>query len=173
MNVRSSIAFASGLIAVTAPGLAKPHSQQPLKPQLVFVSASKYEAGGKNWVRHRYEVRNWSQFPAELFVASPGLPPCGLNTNSARTWVDFYDSSGERLYGFCALPKPSSLRCIWFATELGAQPPKQVYVILNDRLTNKTYKSNLARTGPASPATATDPRAALCTPREMPKGSKP
>src|SRR5205085_2045120 len=77
---------------------------------------------------------------------APALPPCGLNANSARTWVDFYDSRGKRLYGFCALGSPNDLGQIWFATEEGTIPPSYVYIEIKDRQTNTTYKSNLADT---------------------------
>jgi hypothetical protein len=74
------------------------------------------------------------------------LPPCGKNTKAARTWVDFYDQSGKRLNGFCALSKPADLSGIWFAVEVGTTPPSWVYIELNDRQTNTKYKSNLADT---------------------------
>jgi hypothetical protein len=89
---------------------------------------------------------NKLSYPAEMFAAAPGLPPCGLNTNSSRTWVHFFDSTGKRLYGFCALGKPEDLGKIWVAFEEGTIPPSYVYIEINDRQTNTKYKSNLADT---------------------------
>jgi hypothetical protein len=60
--------------------------------------------------------------------------------------VDFFDSTGKRLYGFCALGKPADLGLLWFAVEEGVIPPSYVYIELNDRQTNTKYKSNLADT---------------------------
>jgi hypothetical protein len=97
-------------------------------------------------VRHRYDVFNKDQYPAEMFAAAPGLPPCGTNANASRSWVDFFDSRGNRLYGFCALGSPSDLGSIWFASEEGAVPPSWVYIEIHDRQANQTYKSNLAET---------------------------
>jgi hypothetical protein len=37
-------------------------------------------------------VVNWSVYPNQMFRKAPGLPPCGSNTNSARTWVDIYNA---------------------------------------------------------------------------------
>ena len=74
------------------------------------------------------------------------MPPCGTNTKSARTWVDIYDQSGKRLYGFCALTKNDDLGKLWFALERNALPPSWIYIELNDRKTNTKYKSNLADT---------------------------
>ena len=116
------------------------------KPVLYMIEQQPYTANGKNWIRYRYDVLNKSSYPAEMFAAAPGLPPCGSNTNSSRTWVDFFDSTGKRLYGFCALSKPDDLGKIWFALEEGVIPPSYVYIELNDRQTNTKYKSNLADT---------------------------
>ena len=129
---------------------ATPNQAQsaPPNPVLYLTGLEYYTAGGKNWVRHRYDVMNKDQYPAAMFAAEPGLPPCGSNSNSSRTWVDFFDSRGKRLYGFCALGNPADLGLIWFATEEGTIPPSYVYVEMTDRQTNAKYKSNLADTTP-------------------------
>ena len=130
-----------------APNVAStPANVVPPKPVLYLLRQEYYSTGGKNWVRYRYDVLNKADYPAEMFAAAPSLPPCGLNTNSSRTWVDFFDATGKRLYGFCALGKPDDLGKIWFALEEGVIPPSYVYIELNDRQTNTKYKSNLADT---------------------------
>jgi hypothetical protein len=130
-----------------AAALQSPASNNPPpKPILYMIGSEPYTAGGKNWIRVRYEVANKSEYPADMFAAAPALPPCGLNTNASRTWVDFFDQNGKRLYGFCALSKPADLGKIWFAYEEGTIPPSYVYIELNDRQTNTKYKSNLADT---------------------------
>lgn len=123
-----------------------PANSGPPKPVLYLMGMEAYTAGGKNWIRLRYDVANKSEYPANMFAAAPGLPPCGNNTNASRTWVDFFDAAGRRLYGFCALSKPADLGKIWFAYEEGTIPPSYVYIELNDRQTNTKYKSNLADT---------------------------
>jgi hypothetical protein len=128
-----------------SPFPSPPTSPSPV-PVLYLKSEEHYTAGGKNWVRHQYGVLNNAVYPAALFAAAPNLPPCGTNTNSARAWVDFFDQSGKRLYGFCALSKPADLDSIWFATEEGVVPPSWIYIEINDRQTNTKYKSNLADT---------------------------
>lgn len=126
---------------------ATPASGGPIpKPVLYLMEQQPYTANGKNWIRYRYDVLNKADYPAEMFAAAPSLPPCGSNTNASRTWVDFFDSTGKRLYGFCALSKPADLGKIWFAMEEGVIPPSYVYIELNDRQTNTKYKSNLADT---------------------------
>jgi hypothetical protein len=130
-----------------APTVAStPANVVPPKPVLYLLRQELYTTGGKNWIRYRYDVANKADYPAEMFAAAPSLPPCGSNTNASRTWVDFFDETGKRLYGFCALGKPDDLGKIWFALEEGVVPPSYVYIELNDRQTNTKYKSNLADT---------------------------
>lgn len=130
-------------VATTA---STPANAGPPKPALYMMKTEAYSANGKNWIRYRYDVANKAEYPADMFAAAPGLPPCGSNTNASRTWVDFFDSTGKRLYGFCALSKPDDLGKLWFALEEGVLPPSYVYIELNDRQTNTKYKSNLADT---------------------------
>ena len=122
-------------------------SAPPLpNPVLYLTGTEAYQTGGKQFIRYRLDVLNKADYPAALFAPAPELPPCGANTKSSRTWVDIYDSRGKRLYGFCALGKPSDLGQIWFGLEQGVVPPSYVYIELTDRQTNTKYKSNLADT---------------------------
>jgi hypothetical protein len=118
----------------------------PPKPNLYLTGSLPFSSGGKNYIRLFYDVLNKADYPADMFAAAPALPPCGLNHNSSRTWVDFFDAGGHRIYGFCALSKPEDLGKIWIAYEEGTIPPSYVYIELNDRQTNTKYKSNLADT---------------------------
>jgi hypothetical protein len=115
-------------------------------PVLYLMGTEPYTTGGKDFIRYRYDVFNKDAYPAEMFSAAPGLPPCGLNTKSSRTWLDIFDQRGKRLYGFCALGKPQDLGSIWFAVPADEVPPSWIYIELNDRQTNTKYKSNLADT---------------------------
>ncbi len=115
-------------------------------PAVILLTPAYYQQGGKQWTRYNLMVTNYDAYPNELFAASPKLPPCGQNTAAARTWVEITDSNGKRLYGFCALATNNDLTKIWFAIETDTVPPSWVYVILNDRLTGKTYKSSLVET---------------------------
>lgn len=134
------------LIPALASMTAVQAAAAPPTPVLYLTGIEHYAAGGKRWVRHRYDVINKQDYPAALFTPAPSLPPCGVNTNSSRTWVDFFDSRGKRLYGFCALTAPEQLGSIWFATEEDLVPPSHVYIEIYDRQTNTKYKSNLADT---------------------------
>jgi hypothetical protein len=148
MKPLKSFAIASFvLLSALVAGSAASQAQNSIpNPILYMTSMEYYTTGGRNWVRHRYDVFNKDQYPAAMFAASPGLPPCGNNTNSSRSWVDFFDSRGNRIYGFCALGSPNDLGSIWFASEEGVIPPSYVYIEITDRQTNIKYRSNLADT---------------------------
>ena len=137
-----ALALVVGALATRAAVLAP----VPPNPVLYLTRTEPFQQDGKQFTRYYYDVFNKDEYPAEMFAASPNLPPCGKNTKASRTWVDFYDQSGKRLNGFCALGKPGDLNGIWFAVEDGITPPSWVYIELNDRQTNTKYKSNLAET---------------------------
>lgn len=116
-------------------------------PVLVYTGAPEYfTTSGANFIRYTFFVDNYAVYPDAMFAPAPALPPCGTNTKASRTWVDFYDSRGKRLYGFCALGKAASLNKIWFALPADEVPPSWVYIEMNDRETNTKYKSNLQET---------------------------
>ena len=115
-------------------------------PVLYFLGQEFLTVNGKQVTRYNFDVLNKSEYPNDLFAASPDLPPCGTNTKAARTWVDIYDQTGKRLQGFCALGKPADLHGIWFSLDSGVVPPSWVYIEMNDRKTNTKYKSNLSDT---------------------------
>lgn len=130
---------------VTQSGTTAPQRVLP-NPVLYLMEAEQFQSGGKAFIRYKYDVLNKDAYPAAMFAAAPDLPPCGANTKASRTWVDFFDQRGKRLYGFCALGKPGDLTGIWFALESDVVPPSYVYIEMNDRQTNTKYKSNLADT---------------------------
>ena len=147
---RRILTFFGAMLLITAASNSSLRSvtATPLTPNpvLFLTGTDFFTANGKNYIRYSYDVANKDQYTAEMFAAAPGLPPCGKNTNSSRSWVDFFDQSGRRLYGFCALGKPDDLGKIWFSLEDGTVPPSYVYIEINDRQTNTKYKSNLADT---------------------------
>ena len=143
------ILLATLMLTMLASGRTFHATPPPLPNPVLYLTGTEfYTANGKNWIRYKYDVLNKGDYPASLFAAAPTLPPCGLNIKSSRTWVDFFDSRGKRLYGFCALAKPADLNGIWFALERDVIPTSNVYIEMNDRQTNTKYKSNLADTTP-------------------------
>ena len=141
---RSLLTVVSFILVLTTQGVAS----APVLPNpiIYFLGPEYVEIGGKQMIRYHYDVSNKDLYPDEMFAKSPSLPPCGANTQAARTWVDLYDQAGKRLNGFCALGKSADLNKIWFALEADAIPPSYIYIELNDRKTVTKYKSNLAET---------------------------
>jgi hypothetical protein len=140
LAIQFVLAQQRSLLSVTQPTPPLPN------PVLYFIEQEPFTTGGKNFIRYKYAVENFQAYPDTLFAAAPDLPPCGKNAKSSRTWVDIYDQSGKRLYGFCAFGKSSDLNELWFALEEDVLPPSWVYIELNDRQTSTKYKSNLAET---------------------------
>jgi len=138
---------ASLLLAMIA-GSKTSQANPPVTPNpvLYLTSTAYFTQGGTNYIRYQYDVFNKDAYPDAMFAPAPALPPCGKNTKSSRTWVDIFDQSGKRLYGFCALGKAGDLAGIWFALPEDVIPPSWVYIEMNDRETNTKYKSNLADT---------------------------
>lgn len=134
-------AAAFALLAVA--GAAQPlgGAVLPDDPAIAFVGHERYRARGRAFVRYRIQVTNRAGYPAAMFARAPHLAPCGRNRNAARTWVDIYRENGERLYGFCALRRPEDLRALWFALPAGTEPPKRIYIELNDRESDIIYRS--------------------------------
>ncbi len=102
------------------------------------------DGNGNEFTSYELEVTNRSVYPDEFFAPAPHLPPCGANTNSARTWVDIYDQDDNNIYGYCALTSSEDLNSISFSLPSGVQPPQSVYIILADRECDVSYTSNLA-----------------------------
>jgi hypothetical protein len=143
-RLKAALFTAAALYAASA----APAGAQP-NPVLYLTHLEYFSQNGQTFVRYNYDVFNKDQYPAAMFAPAPGLPPCGSNANSSRSWVDFFENrTNRRLYGFCALGSPANLGRIWFALPEGQIPPSYVYIKIIDRQTNTTYTSNLADTTP-------------------------
>jgi hypothetical protein len=122
----------------------------PSLPTPTLVFTGKTLEGGLP--RCRLNVVNWADYSDEFFAASPDLPPCGLNTSAARTWVDIHDADTDvRLYGFCALSSSKQLADLWFAVPADRTMPARVSVTLTDRRTNVVTRSNAVETTSPEP----------------------
>jgi hypothetical protein len=141
---RTAIGFLSILIFSTLTAISV--SAITPNPVLIFMGQEPFSNGGTNFIRYNYGVFNSADIPNDLFTAAPALPPCGKNKNSSRSWVDLFDQSGKRLFGFCSLGNNKDLNTIWFALKEDELPPSWIFIEINDRQTNTKFKSNLAET---------------------------
>lgn len=147
-GAKASAALALAFLAGAAAAQPAPVPPPPMpNPVLYMTGTEHYTTGAGSFIRYRYDVANKDSYPAAIFAAAPSLPPCGVNANSARTWIDFYNGrTNQRLYGFCALTGPQQLGSLWFALPEGEVPPSYIYIELIDRQTGRRYRSNLADT---------------------------
>lgn len=112
-------------------------------PELALLGAEDRTINGKPFTWVSFTIVNWNKFSAALFKPAPGLPPCGKNSNSARTWLTIFNADNNNyIYGYCALDAPADLKDFGFALPQAQLTPRHVYVVLTDRQTNTTYKSN-------------------------------
>jgi TonB family protein len=111
------------------------------EPKLTFVGRKNFAERGYLYTRYFFTVTNLNQFSNEMFAAAPQLPPCGVNTNSSRTWIDVYDQNDKRLNGFCGILSADGLANLYFNLPKNETPPARIYIILVDRQQKKSYRS--------------------------------
>jgi hypothetical protein len=135
-----SIFLSAAFVSLTSFTLAANAQSAPK----IVLKSTELKKVGVNYIGYfNIAVQNFTEFPADMFAPAPTLPPCGLNTNSARTWVNIHDAGTSKyLYGFCALGQPADLQRLWFGLKWGNLIPSGVYIELKDRLTGRTYRSN-------------------------------
>jgi hypothetical protein len=112
------------------------------KPVLVFNGSTVVSAGGGDVHVYGLSLGNWSAYSAELFTPRPDLPPCGLNASASRTWLEIYDGSGTRLYGYCGTTNPAELQSFALGVPVAGSQPSSVYVELWDRVRDVRTRSD-------------------------------
>jgi peroxiredoxin/Flp pilus assembly protein TadD len=112
-------------------------------PVLEVKSTERYEWQGRAMARIYLSIRNWPALPKDLFEPSPDLPPCGLNTNSARTWLAVRSTEGRQLAGLCALRGTHALENIVIPLPPEHLGRTSIFITMHDRRTNSTYRSNV------------------------------
>jgi hypothetical protein len=120
----------------------------PLPNPVLVYGGPRTEGTGERYL----QITNYREYPDELFVVAPTLPPCGSNPQASRTWVYVHDSTGSVLDRFCTLESSSGLSTLLITLSQRSARPT-VYVTLVDRLTNTVYRSNSIRLcGPYGPS---------------------
>jgi hypothetical protein len=114
-------------------------------PELSFIGSQ----ARTGYIDYNLSVNNWEAYSDELFVQSPGLPPCGENTSASRTWVEIYRADTDvRWYGYCALNSASELQNTMWVTFGDDILPPNVYIRMWDRLLDRTVQSNSVSLNP-------------------------
>ncbi len=116
--------------------------EELVEPVLAFSGSNPRSSPGGGFVDYVLEVTNRSSYAASLFAPRSDVPSCGLNDGS-RTWVEIYDGSGERLYGYCAFDHPVRLASFSFPVPAEADQPSGAYIELWDRVLDVRVRSNV------------------------------
>ena len=96
----------------------------------IQISFSRKEEGGNYYLN----ILNSSNYPTELLVDAPELPPCGLNPEASRSWVNIYDArDNSHIYGN---------KVVWLNTDTTSGQSKLVlFDLSNNKTTNVTSGS--------------------------------
>lgn len=144
-SVSVAISF---LFLLTAFGAVAAEAQTMIpRPILVFKGKQIYDSPFGKRTLYKFDVENKTDFPEEMFAAAPDLPPCGINKNSSRSWIEIHLQKGGVIYGFCALKSPKELDQLSFSLPVETKLNLDyVYIVINDRQMNREYKSTLVST---------------------------
>ena len=145
-------------VSVASPQFTPPLSGGALSanPLLAFTNKESSVVNGMQFNRVHLSIKNWDIFPDSLFVASPELPPCGLNNSASRTWLEIFDNQGNKLYGYCAISQNTNLQNFSFAVRADKPLPLGAYIVLWDRKSDKRYTSNKVNLQISPDAVATE-----------------
>lgn len=141
-----TFAAAKGVVAsfaVYAVFVASGFGQSLPKAELAFVRSFDEVFRGYEMRNYFFEIVNRDEFSDDLFVRTDELPPCGANPRASRTWMDFFDGDGNRIYGHCVINGKKQLAFIGFGRTKGQAVPKSIYVEFHDRVTSQTVRSNV------------------------------
>lgn len=115
-------------------------AQQIPKPVLIFKGSMRNASG---ITQYNFAVSNYSAYSGEFFKPAPDLPPCGVNHDASRMWVEIFDNDQKHISGFCAMKASAELQKLWFAVPVGKQAPEWIRVVLRDRRTGQTTEDRL------------------------------
>lgn len=107
-------------------------------PEVKITGRENFTYDNVNFTRYKLTVTNRSSFSDKLFVAAPGLDPCGLNTAASRTWLELY-VSGHHVYGYCNFSSNEDMR--EFTLSVPRKTVGSVVVEIFDRLRHRYSRS--------------------------------
>ncbi|OXU14292.1 WD40 repeat domain-containing protein [Sedimentisphaera salicampi] len=87
------------------------------------------------------ELLNAEAYPDQMFEDAPELAPCGLNYNSSRSWVLFYNQDDLQIYGNCAINSAEDFRDLKYP--INREDHEAVYMQIWDRKADVYYNSRL------------------------------
>ena len=112
-------------------------------PVLEVLAAEQMEVGSQRLNRYPLRIKNWMSLPDEMFEPVKDLPPCGMGASATRLEVVIWSAEGEKLLGYCDLPRAEILQRFWLFLSPGQRPPERIYITLKDRRSGYTIRSNI------------------------------
>lgn len=112
-------------------------------PELIVLGGEEMQLGSTRMNRYPLQIKNWSALPEELFAAAKDLPPCGMGAYATRAELTIWSENGQRLVTYCDLPRPEVLERIWLILPANETPPERIFVLLKDRRSGETIRSNI------------------------------
>jgi len=116
------------------------------KLRLFVTDMIPFEFEGQVYHRYHTAVTNWELVPDAMFEPAPDLAPCGLNTESSRTWVRLEDGNGAVLNNYCSIDFAEELNGLTFTLAESEPVPETVRMVLDDRRCGILYESILVDT---------------------------
>ena len=125
----------------TACAASKPTRSPPLPPKGLKVQLRQEWTHTLTGTRlYHFGIVNVNDFYyPDWFNTALALPPCGAE-QSSRLSINVYDDRGRFLESRCGV---SVERLVDFNLQVRGEPPAGIYVELEDRLTKRSYRSDL------------------------------
>jgi len=119
-------------------------------PVLEFVGRSRQDFPDGYRNSYTLQIKNWADFPEELFGTPNGFPPCYMGAPvNTRIEIMVMADQPPHFPLMCVIARPESLRQMTVSTQLvyykaAASSPRQkkLYVRMTDRLTGNIVFSN-------------------------------
>jgi len=155
--LRPSAPAAAPSASTAAPQAAPPavEEKKPRElpvPVLEVTGAETMDSGSMKITRFYLSLKNWADYPDELFAPMPDSPPCSFDTTPTRIQVIVWSEDQRPLTTYCNVPDRGLLRRLQvMARTQGESSPKRVYVTVEDRRALRTMRSEVVALVPPAP----------------------
>jgi len=145
---RPSAPAAAPSASIAVPQAAPPSEEKKPRalpvPVLEVSGAETMDSGGTKITRYYLSLKNWADYPDELFALMPDWPPCSFDTTPTRIQVIVWSEDQRPLTTYCSVPDRGLLRRLQVMTRTqGESSPKRVYVTVEDRGALRTVRSDV------------------------------
>jgi hypothetical protein len=118
------------------------YSVSPIKPIFDFEIINEEIQDSNTIYTFNIDLVNKEDFHDSLFVESPELCPCGLNTNASRTWIRGYVKDNGWVSSHCGINNLENIKSILILLKDNVLP-KCIYFKMIDRKEKLVYESDI------------------------------